>query len=175
MTTSYNWKTNTRAQHRSQETIGCFDVSTSDCRLNCANIYLVPRDSCSSLQTGSQDFHLLKYQPRRRPWQYQSDSVSPGLKLPHQKYVNFPCSGVSNVDSPITNASVDAIAIVRTIKNMATARQEQPLRSLVKVWKPGFPDCKVFKLLCSVPDSCFNWVVLLKTYIFTIPILPFRH
>ena len=172
MTTSYNWKTNTGAQHRSQGTSGCFDVSTSDCRLNCANIYLVPGDSCSSLQTGSQDFHLLKYQPRHRPWRYQSDSVSPGLKLKREEI--FKIGLIFSFDLPITNASVEAIAIVRTMKKMATARQEQPLRSLVKVWKPGFPDCKVFKLLCSVPDSCFNWVVLLKIYIFTIPILPFR-
>ena len=38
-----------------------------------------------------------------------------------------------DLNIPITNASVDAIAIVRTMKKMATARQEQPLRSLVKV------------------------------------------
>ena len=42
--------------------------------------------------------------------------------------------------SPITNARVEAIAMVSTMKKMATALQEeQPGRSLVKAFIPGFP------------------------------------
>ena len=70
----------------------------------------------------------------------------------------------------MTNASVDAIAIVRTMKNIATALQlaEQLLRSLENVarpWptpEPGLPLPRLLRLLWRVPDSCFNWVVLLK-------------
>ena len=42
--------------------------------------------------------------------------------------------------SPITNARVEAIAMVSTMKKMATALQEeQPGRSLVKAFIPGLP------------------------------------
>ena len=71
-----------------------------------------------------------------------------------------------------TNARVEAMAMVRTMKKMATARHEaeQPPRSLVKFWKlPPLPppaelaltERRVERLPGSVPDICFNWVELL--------------
>ena len=76
----------------------------------------------------------------------------------------------------MTNASVDAMAMVRTMKNIATARQlpEQLLRSLEKLANPApapgpalaaFTEARVLRLLCSVPDSCFSWVALLQVSI----------
>ena len=57
------------------------------------------------------------------------------------------------LSSPMTNASVDAIAIVRTMKNIATALQlaEQLLRSLendARPWPtPGLPEPRLGRLL----------------------------
>ena len=78
--------------------------------------------------------------------------------------------------SPRTNARVDAMAMVRTMKKMATARHEaeQPPRSLVKFWKlPPLPplsppDLTERRLVrpgpgpVRVPDMAFNWVELLE-------------
>ena len=76
-------------------------------------------------------------------------------------------------DSPMTNASVEAMAMVRTMKKMATALQlpeQLPLRSLEKFAKPweagslppALTELSVLRLLWRVPDSCFNWVELLQ-------------
>ena len=76
----------------------------------------------------------------------------------------------------MTNASVEAMAMVRTMKNIAMALQlpEQLLRSLENAvrlgwdgWPgPGFLTVlpRVLRLLWRVPDSCFSWVVLLKCF-----------
>ena len=75
--------------------------------------------------------------------------------------------------SPRTNARVEAMAMVRTIKKIATARHEaeHPPRSLVKFWKlpprppsasPALTERRVARLAVSVPDICFNWVELLR-------------
>ena len=76
-------------------------------------------------------------------------------------------------DLPMTNASVEAMAMVRTMKKMATALQlpeQLPLRSLEKFAKPweagslppALTELSVLRLLWRVPDSCFNWVELLQ-------------
>ena len=65
-----------------------------------------------------------------------------------------------------TNARVEAMAMVRTMKKMATARHEaehQP-RSLVKFWKlparpppdPTLTEVRVERLGVRLPDICFN-------------------
>ena len=82
-------------------------------------------------------------------------------------------SGKLGLFSPMTNASVEAMAMVRTMKNIATARQlpeQLPLRSLEKFAKPweagslppALTELSVLRLLWRVPDSCFNWVELLQ-------------
>ena len=72
--------------------------------------------------------------------------------------------------SPRTNARVDAMAMVMTMKKMATARHEaeQPPRSLVKFWKlpplppPSPPDLTERRVVrpgpepTRVPDIAFN-------------------
>lgn len=71
-------------------------------------------------------------------------------------------------NSPMTNASVEAMAMVRTMKKIATALQlPEQLRSLEKLVNPapalpGLTELRVLRLLCSVPDSCFSWVELLQ-------------
>ena len=90
--------------------------------------------------------------------------------------ISLDCSSYTEYYLPMTNASVDAMAMVRTMKNIATARQlpEQLLRSLEKLANPApapgpalaaFTEARVLRLLCSVPDSCFSWVALLQVLI----------
>ena len=141
--------------------------------------------------------------PRRTPWLSQSDLETPGWKLKQtwggQKckdslqvlrsvfLKNWSKGGTTFIltihryrmenfvlISPMTNASVEAMAMVRTMKKMATALQlpeQLPLRSLEKFAKPwacgslpppALTELRVLRLLWRVPDSCFSWVELLK-------------
>ena len=77
----------------------------------------------------------------------------------------------AGLGSPRTNARVDAMAMVTTMKKMATARHEaeQPPRSLVKFWKlpprpppsppPDLTERRVVRpgpVPARVPDIAFN-------------------